>query len=39
MYRKGQALGEQGFFERAKKVLEELKSKSAAGSFYLGALE
>ncbi|KAF7424162.1 hypothetical protein PC9H_009465 [Pleurotus ostreatus] len=28
MFRKGKALGEQGFFEKAMKVLEDLKSKS-----------
>lgn len=28
MFRKGKALGEQGFFDKAKKVLEELKKKN-----------
>lgn len=31
MFRKGKALGEQGFFEKAEKVLEELKTQNAAG--------
>ena len=31
MFRKGKALGEQGFFEKAQKVLEELKTQSTAG--------
>lgn len=31
MFRKGKALGEQGFFEKAVKVLENLKSKNPAG--------
>jgi hypothetical protein len=37
MFRKGKALGEQGFFEKAEKVLEELKTQNAAGcvSFYI----
>jgi len=30
MFRKGKALGEQGFFEKAEKVLEELKTQNAA---------
>ncbi|KAM6504333.1 hypothetical protein JOM56_001276 [Amanita muscaria] len=29
MFRKGKALGEQGFFEKAEKILEQLKSESA----------
>jgi len=33
MFRKGKALGELGFFEKAEKVLEELKSKSSSGLF------
>lgn len=32
MFRKGKALGEQGFFEKALKVLEELKKKNPSGS-------
>jgi hypothetical protein len=37
MFRKGKALGEQGFFEKAVKVLEDLRSKNPAGIpiFYL----
>ncbi|KAF9446601.1 TPR-like protein [Macrolepiota fuliginosa MF-IS2] len=30
MFRKAKALGEQGFFEKASKILEDLKSKSSA---------
>jgi len=30
MFRKGKALGEQGYFEKAEKILEQLKSESAA---------
>jgi hypothetical protein len=33
MFRKGKALGELGFFEKAEKVLEELKTKSPSGLF------
>ena len=32
MFRKGKALGEQGFHERAVKLLEEVKEKSPAGT-------
>ena len=32
MFRKGKALGEQGFFEKAVKVLEDLKTKNPAGA-------
>lgn len=31
MFRKGKALGEQGFFDKALKVLEELKKKNPTG--------
>ena len=31
MFRRGKALGEQGFFERAEKILEELIKESPAG--------
>jgi tetratricopeptide (TPR) repeat protein len=31
MFRRGKALGEQGFFERAEKILEEIIKQSAAG--------
>ena len=34
MFRKGKALGELGFFEKAEKVLEELKTKNPSGSVY-----
>lgn len=33
MFRKGKALGEQGFFERAVKVLEDLKKKCPSGTY------
>lgn len=33
MFRKAKALGEQGFFEKASKILEDLRSKSPAGLF------
>jgi hypothetical protein len=33
MFRKGKALGELGFFDKAEKVLEELKTKSPSGLF------
>jgi hypothetical protein len=32
MFRKGKALGEQGFFQKAEKVLEDLKSKNPSGA-------
>jgi hypothetical protein len=35
MFRKGKALGELGFFDKAEKVLEELKTKSPTGLFWL----
>jgi tetratricopeptide (TPR) repeat protein len=35
MYRRGKALGEQGFFERAEKILEELIKESPAGKLSL----
>ncbi len=38
MFRKGKALGEQGFFERAVKVLEDLKSKSPEGTLDVSGL-
>lgn len=31
MFRRGKALGEQGFFERAEKILEELIKESPTG--------
>ena len=31
MFRKGKALGEQGFFEKAVKILEEVKEKNPTG--------
>jgi hypothetical protein len=31
MFRKGKALGEQGFFEKAVKILEDLKKKNPSG--------
>lgn len=34
MFRKGKALGELGFFEKAEKVLEELKSRNTTGTSY-----
>jgi pentatricopeptide repeat protein len=33
MFRKGKALGEQGFFEKAEKVLEDLKTKNPTGAW------
>jgi hypothetical protein len=33
MFRKGKALGELGFFLKAEKVLEELKTKNSAGLY------
>jgi hypothetical protein len=33
MFRKGKALGELGFFEKAEKVLEELKTKNPSGVY------
>jgi hypothetical protein len=35
LFRKGKALGELGFFGKAEKVLEELKTKSPTGLFPL----
>jgi tetratricopeptide (TPR) repeat protein len=35
MFRRGKALGEQGFFERAEKILEELIKESPAGKLAL----
>jgi tetratricopeptide (TPR) repeat protein len=35
MFRRGKALGEQGFFERAEKILEELIKESPAGELSL----
>ena len=35
MFRRGKAIGEQGFFERAEKILEELIKESPAGKFAL----
>jgi tetratricopeptide (TPR) repeat protein len=35
MFRQGKALGEQGFFERAEKILEELIKESPAGKLAL----
>ena len=35
MFRRGKALGEQGFFERAEKILEELIKESPAGELKL----
>jgi len=35
MFRRGKALGEQGFFERAEKILEELVKESPAGKLSL----
>lgn len=32
MFRKGKALGELGFFEKAEKVLEEVKTKNPTGT-------
>ena len=32
MFRKGKALGEQGFFEKAVKILEDLKKKNPSGT-------
>jgi len=32
MFRKGKALGEQGFFEKALKVLNELKTQNPSGT-------
>jgi hypothetical protein len=31
MFRKGKALGEQGFFDKAVKILEEVKEKNPSG--------
>lgn len=31
MFRKGKALGELGYYERAEKVLEDLKTKNPSG--------
>jgi hypothetical protein len=33
MFRKGKALGEQGFFEKALAVLEDLRKKNPAGDY------
>ena len=33
MYRKGKALGEQGYFDKAINVLEDLKKKNPAGDY------
>ena len=35
MFRRGKALGEQGYFERAEKILEELIKESPAGKLAL----
>jgi pentatricopeptide repeat protein len=35
MFRKGKALGEQGYFEKAEKILEQLKAESAEGVEYI----
>ena len=35
MYRRGKALGEQGYFERAERILEELIKESPAGKLML----
>ena len=35
MFRRGKALGEQGFFERAERILEELIKESPAGKLAL----
>jgi tetratricopeptide (TPR) repeat protein len=35
MFRRGKALGEQGYFERAEKILEELIRESPAGKLAL----
>jgi FK506-binding protein 8 len=35
MFRRGKALGEQGYFERAEKILEEIIKESPAGKFAL----
>jgi tetratricopeptide (TPR) repeat protein len=34
MFRRGKAIGEQGFFERAEKILEEIIKKSPTGMRY-----
>lgn len=33
LFRKAKALGETGYFERAEKILEDIKKKSPAGQF------
>ena len=33
MFRKGKALGEQGFFDKALNILEELKKKNPTGDY------
>ena len=33
MFRKGKALGEQGFFDKALAVLEDLRKKNPAGDY------
>lgn len=33
MFRKGKALGEQGFFDKAVTVLEDLKKKNPTGAY------
>ena len=38
MFRRGKALGEQGFFERAEKILEELIKESPAGKLSLTSI-
>ena len=38
MFRRGKALGEQGYFERAEKILEELIKESSAGELALMSL-
>jgi hypothetical protein len=35
MFRKAKALGEQGFFEKALKVLDDLKTKNPSGRLFL----
>ena len=38
MFRRGKALGEQGFFERAEKILEEIIKDSPAGKLGIIAI-
>lgn len=34
MFRKAKGLGEQGYFEKASKILEDIKTKNPSGSLF-----